>query len=44
MPWLRARGERHDLVGGESPLGENIEHFAAHIARGADNGDLETHD
>ena len=38
-----ARGERDHLVGGKAPLGEDIEHFAAHIAGGADDRDLETH-
>ena len=38
-----ARGERNHLVGGEMPLGEDIEHLAAHIAGGADDRDLETH-
>ena len=38
-----ARGESHDFVGGERPLGQNPQHFAAHIAGGADDGDLETH-
>jgi len=38
-----ARGESHDFVGRERPLGQNPQHFAAHIAGGADDGDLETH-
>ena len=38
-----ARGERHHLVGGKAPLGQDIEHLAAHIAGGADDRDLETH-
>ena len=38
-----ARGERHHLVGGELPLGEDFEHFAAHIAGGAHDGDFVTH-
>ena len=38
-----ALGDGNDLVGGKPPLGEDIEHFAAHIARGADNRDLVTH-
>ena len=38
-----ARGERHHLVGGEFPLGEDVEHLATHIAGGADDGDLVTH-
>ena len=38
-----ARGERDHLVGGERPLGENIEHFPAHIAGRADHGDVVTH-
>ena len=32
-----------DLVDGEFPLGEHVQHFAAHVARGADHGDLVTH-
>ena len=38
-----ARGKRHHLVGGERPLGENVEHFPADIAGRADNGDVVTH-
>ena len=38
-----AGGERHHLVGGERPLGQHSEHFAAHVARGADDSDLVTH-
>ena len=38
-----ARGERDHLVGGKLPLGENVEHFAAHIAGRADHGDGVTH-
>jgi len=38
-----ARGERDHLVGGKAPLGEDGEHFTAHIAGGANDGDLETH-
>ena len=38
-----ARGERHDLVGRERPLGENIEHFAADIAGRPDDCDGVTH-
>jgi hypothetical protein len=33
-----ARGEGHHLVGGKPALFENVEHFAAHIAGGADDG------
>jgi hypothetical protein len=32
-------GERGDLVGGELALGEDVQHFAAHVARGADDDD-----
>ncbi len=38
-----ARRKRDHLVGGEPPLGQDIEHFTAHIARGADNRDFVTH-
>ena len=38
-----ARGERNDFVGRERPFGQNPQHLAAHIAGGADDGDLETH-
>src|SRR5712691_8425511 len=38
-----ARRQRHHLVGGKRPLGENPEHFAAHVARGTDYRDLVTH-
>ncbi len=38
-----ARGEGHDLVDGKFPLGEDVEHFPAHVARGADDGDAITH-
>src|SRR6516225_1696468 len=38
-----ARGERDHLVGGKRPLGEYRQHFAAHIARGADHRDPVTH-
>jgi hypothetical protein len=38
-----ARGERDHLVGGKPPLGEDIEHLAAHIAGGAHDRDLKTH-
>jgi hypothetical protein len=38
-----ARSQRHHLVGGEAPLGQDIEHLAAHIAGGAHDRDLETH-
>ena len=38
-----ARRKRDHLVGGKPPLGQDIEHFAAHIARGADDRDLVTH-
>ena len=39
-----ARGERDHLIGGKAPLGEDIEHFAADIAGGANDRNLETHD
>ena len=38
-----ARGKRDHLVGGKRPLGQNIQHLAAHIAGGADHRDLVTH-
>ena len=37
------RSERHDLVRRKLAFGKNIQHFAAHIARGADDSDLVTH-
>src|SRR5690606_29393095 len=37
------RGQREDLVGRELALGQNIENFAAHIARGPDDSDAITH-
>jgi hypothetical protein len=38
-----ARGERHHLVGGKSPLGQNGEHLAPDIAGGTHHRDLVTH-
>src|SRR5258708_11553592 len=38
-----ARGQGNHLVGRESALGQDAEHFAAHIAGSADDSDLETH-
>src|SRR5260370_40767426 len=38
-----ARGQGNHLVGRESALGQDTEPFAAHIASGADDSDLETH-
>ena len=38
-----ARGECNDLVGRKAPLVQDVQHFAAHIARGTDDGDLVTH-
>src|SRR5208282_6302793 len=38
-----ARGERNHFVSGERALGENVEHFAAHIPGRADHGDVVTH-
>ena len=38
-----ARGDRHHLVGGKFPLGQNVEHFAPDIAGGAHHGDFVTH-
>ena len=38
-----ARGECDALIHRELPLGENIEHFAADIARRSDNCNLVTH-
>ena len=37
------RGQRDHFIGGERPLGENVEHFAAHIAGRPDHGDIVTH-
>ena len=38
-----ARRERDHLVGGKTPLGEDIEHLAAYVAGGAHDRDLKTH-
>ncbi len=38
------RCDRRDLVNRELALGENGQHFAAHIARGTNDDDLVTHD
>src|SRR6185312_16539193 len=38
-----ARGKRHDLADRKAAFFQNVEHFAAHIARGADYRNLETH-
>ena len=37
------RGKHGDLVNGELTFVQNVEHFAAHIARGADNDNFVTH-
>ena len=42
-PDRTAGGKRNDLIRGKAPLGEDVEHFAAHIARGTDDGDLVAH-
>ena len=39
-----ARGDGEHLVGGEFPLGQDIEHLPPDIAGGADNGDFVAHD
>src|SRR5262249_50198039 len=38
-----ARGQGNHLAGRESAFSQDAEHFAAHIAGGADDSDLETH-
>jgi hypothetical protein len=38
-----ARGQHHDLVGGEFALVENVEHFAPDIAGRTDDSDFVTH-
>ena len=38
------RGDGNHLVGREAALGQDVEHLAAHVARGTDDGNLETHD
>ncbi len=38
-----ARGDRDHLVGGKAPLVEDVQHGAAHVARGADDRDLVAH-
>jgi hypothetical protein len=38
-----SRGERDDLVDRKLPLGEDVQHFPAHVARGADDGDPIAH-
>ncbi len=41
---LRARrGQRDDFAGRKLAFAEDVEHFAAHIARGSDDGDPITH-
>jgi len=42
-PDAALRGKRDDLADGERPLGKDVQHFAAHVARGACNGDFVTH-
>jgi len=37
------RRERDHFIGGERPLGQNVEHLAAHIAGRPDHGDIVTH-
>lgn len=38
-----ARGQHHDLVGGEFALVEDVEHFAPDIAGRTDDSDFVTH-
>jgi hypothetical protein len=38
-----ARGQHHDLVGGEFAFIENVEHFAPDIAGRTDDSDFVTH-
>src|SRR6202012_1625887 len=38
-----ARGDRVNLLHGEVHFLEDVQHFAAHVARGADDGDPVTH-
>ena len=38
-----ARCKRGDLVHGELALGQDVQHFAAHVARGADDDDFVAH-
>ena len=38
-----ARRERDHLVGRKRPLGQDLQHLAAHVAGGADHCDLVTH-
>ena len=38
-----ARRQRDNLIGGEAPLSQNVEHFAPNIAGGTHHGDLVTH-
>ena len=38
-----ARGDGVDFIDGEFQLLEDVQHFAAHIARGSDDGDAITH-
>ena len=43
VPRLRREASATTSSAGKSALGEDVQHFAAHIARGADDGDLVTH-
>jgi len=42
-PHAAARRQRHDLVGRERALVEDVEHFAAHLPVAPTTRDLETH-
>jgi hypothetical protein len=38
-----ARRDRVDLINREGALGEHVQHFTAHVPRGADNSDIVAH-
>ena len=42
-PQAAPRGERDHFVGGKGPLGEDVQHLAADIARGTNHRDPVTH-
>jgi hypothetical protein len=43
-PLTAARGDRSHFIGREGALGQDAKHLAAHIAGGAHDRDLVTHD
>jgi len=39
-----ARGEGGDFIDGELAFGQDVQHLAAHVARGAGDGEAVSHD